>query len=218
MSWNIIKRKCYICKQDIILDQDNVLYHNKQYSHFDCYINYKLSQKRNKLTQEEIIKQAIELQKNTSNEVKDIMIKEKLCKWLQYNYNVVVLPKQFFTKINSIYDGTYRGLSKGIPAEDLFDMWQRKKNELDGIADKKKRKGEQIDGFGRIQYDMAVLINKYDSYLSWKEKQKILQQEQIKIEEESKIQQINYNNVNKIIDTQISHDETNISNLLEELF
>lgn len=217
MSWTMIKRKCHICKQDVILDQDNVLYFKKKYYHFDCYVEYKLSNKRNKLSKDELVQQTLKLQKLSINEVKDIVDKEKLYKWLQYNYNVVSLPKYFFTKIDSIYDGTYKGLSRGIPAEDLLDMWQRKKKELDIIADKKKRKGEQIDGVGRIQYDLAVLLSKYDSYLSWKEKQKVYQQDQIRIAEETKNKKIDYDKINKTIETQ-TDNETNINNLVDELF
>jgi hypothetical protein len=212
-----ITRKCSICKETVDLERDNVIYHNEKYSHFDCYVEYQCSKKRNKLTRDEIIRKSIDIQKEGFAIVKNIVIKEKLYKWLQSNYNVVVLPKFFFIKMDSIYDGTYKGLARGIPAEDLYDMWRRKKNELDKIADSNKRKGNEISGLGRLQYDLAIIINKYDSYLNWKEKQKILQQEQINSIEQQKTQKINMNTINKIVDNQEVREKS-IGDLLDEVF
>lgn len=216
--WTTIIRKCNICKQNIILDQDNVVYYKERYSHFDCYVNYKLSMKRNKLTKDEIIKNTIDIQNDGNKTIKNIIIKEQLCKWLQYNYNIVSLPNYFFIKLDSVYNGTYKGLLRGIPPEDLLDMWQRKKKELDNIANKNKSKGNQINGIGRLQYDLAIIISKYDSYLNWKEKQKIFEQEQNKLIQESQDKQINYSKINKTIDIHKNNNETNINNLIDELF
>lgn len=68
-------------------------------------------------------------------------------------------------------------MSVGIPPSDLLDMWQRKIDMLNGIAKKNEVKGIHMQPEQRLSYDLSILINKYDSYLRWKEKQKILEAE-----------------------------------------
>lgn len=213
-----IKRKCTQCKLTMDIEKDDVVYaDDKSYYHFQCLVDKQLNKKRNKLSQDQIEINVRYMQSKNYNIVKEIVIKNKLYIWIQTNYNVVVLPKYFFIKMDSIYDGTFKGLSSGIPAEDLLDMWQRKKNELDKIAMNNVTKGKEISGFSRVQYDLAIIINKYDSYLSWKEKQKILEYEKNKVIEE-KINQINFNNINRNIDKQNTSSENDISSILDEVF
>jgi hypothetical protein len=55
-------------------------------------------------------------------------------------------------------------------------MWQRKKQELDKLYNYNQQKGKELDRSSRINYDLAVLLSKYDSFLEWKEKEKVLEQ------------------------------------------
>jgi hypothetical protein len=202
----------------INIEKDNVVYVNdKQYYHFQCLVEKQLSKKTNKLSEKQIEKDTKEIQLKSQPIVNNIIYKNKLYNWIQNAYNIVVLPKYFFIKMDSIYTGTYKGLSCGIPAEDIYDMWQRKKNELDKIAANNITKGKEIFGISRVQYDLAVIINKYDSYLNWKEKQKVLEYEKNKIIEEQ-VNKINYNNINKKIDNQNVNLENDISSILDEVF
>jgi hypothetical protein len=212
-----ITRKCKYCKKAIHLENDNYIYNKDQYSHFNCYVEDKLNKKRNKKTKEEIIQNAITLQKSTQAEVNNIINKEKLYRWLQHNYNVVVIPKYFYIKMDSIFNGSYKGLSRGIPSEDLLDMWNRKKNELNKINSFNIKKGKELIGCERIQYDLAILLSKYDSYLKWKEQQKILENDQKKSIEESLNNKINYKLISKTIESN-QKAETNINDLLDEVF
>jgi hypothetical protein len=213
----LITRKCTICKQLIQIENEDIVYNKEKYFHFNCFINSCLRKKRNKLSKEELIIQAKNLQKENYYIIKNIIDKAKLYYWIQHTYNLVVLPSYFFIKMDNIYDGNYKGLSKGIPAEDILDMWQRKKNELDKIADTNKKKDKYIDGIGRINYDLAILLNKYDSYLKWKDKQRLFENDENQKLKELQQEKINFNNVNKIIDTQ-QKNENSINNLIDEIF
>lgn len=213
--WSEIQRKCSKCKQSIELDKDNVIYCKDKYYHFDCFIELQLNKKRNKLSKEEWIIKAKQIQEETKSILKYIVDKEKLFKWIQYKYNIVVLPKYFFIKMNSIFDGTYKGLSKGIPAEDILDMWQRKKKELDKLADNNKRKGKELDKIARVQYDLAIILSKYDSYLEWKEKQKLLELEKTATTEI--YNKIDYSVIHKVVENQNS-DNDDLSDILDEVF
>lgn len=211
----LITRKCNICKQSIEIERDNLVYDKEKYFHYDCFINSHLRKKRNKLQKEEIIIKAKNLQKENFYIVKDIIDKAKLYYWIQHTYNVVVLPSYFFIKMDSIYDGSFKGLSKGIPAEDILDMWQRKKNELDRIADGNKKKDKVIDGLGRINYDLAVILSKYDSYLRWKEKQKIKQVIESERQVHKDLHTIDYK---QIYDKEQSEKEFfNISDIIDDI-
>jgi hypothetical protein len=202
----------------INIEKDDVVYHNKKhYYHFQCLVKKQLNKKTNKLSEEQIEKNIREIQSKSQCAVNDIIFKNRLYSWIQNNYNVVVLPKYFFIKMDSIYSGTYKGLSCGIPAEHILDMWKRKKTELDKIALNNTTKGKEINGLSRVQYDLAIIINKYDSYLNWIEKQKILEHEKNKIIEE-KTNKINYNNINRKIDTQNTNIENDINSILDEVF
>jgi hypothetical protein len=212
-----ITRKCTHCKDSISLDTDNFVYVSEKYYHFDCYVELQLNKKRNKLSKDEIVGNTQKIKEESMVIVQTIITKEKLYRWLQYNYNVVVIPKYFYTKIDSIYNGTYKGLSRVIPPEDLFDMWKRKKVELDRINSANERKGKSIVGSDRLQYDLAIILSKYDSYVKWKEQQKILEMDQIKRIAESKSSKIDFTKINKSVDSKTS-SETEIDELLDEVF
>ena len=60
--------------------------------------------------------------------------------------------------------------AKPVPVEDLFDMWKRKIEWLNKINAQNAQKGKKIQGYLRVNYDLAILLSKYDSYLAWKKK------------------------------------------------
>ena len=67
----------------------------------------------------------------------------------------------------------------------------------------------------RINYDLSILINKYDSYLKWLEKQKIIASEK-EIEKNENIvgKSIGYTTVNK----SERNDSDDISALVDDIF
>jgi hypothetical protein len=212
-----ITRKCAYCKEYINLDNENFVDIKDKYYHFDCAVNEQLNKKRNKLSKEQCIKKFLDTQKESKKEVECKIIKDKLFRWLHNTYNTVVLPKTFYVKMNDIFIGQYIGMSKGIPPEDLFDMWKRKKNELDRINAFNNKKGKVLIGCARIQYDLAILLSKYDSYLKWKEQQKLLEDEKQNIITEANKPKINYELINKSIEKN-HNTTTNINDLLDEVF
>jgi hypothetical protein len=67
--------------------------------------------------------------------------------------------------MEQIFKGEYKNMSSPIPPEHILDMFQRRQGYLDKIYHK-----EKMDGVSRINYDLAVLISKYNGYLEWIEK------------------------------------------------
>jgi hypothetical protein len=79
-----------------------------------------------------------------------------------------MLPTYVYQKMEGIFNGTWKDMSCPIPPEHLLDMFQRKQDWLNKIYHK-----DNIDGIGRINYDLSVLIGKYRSYLDWLGKKEI---------------------------------------------
>lgn len=104
-------------------------------------------------------------------------IRLQLSDFLYSEYNVSFLPKYFFINLDKVYKGTYKNLNKPVPVEDLLDMWQQKMNYLNKVAEQNRHKGKNIEGIARINYDLAILLSKYDSYCEWKARKEAEKQE-----------------------------------------
>jgi hypothetical protein len=205
-------RKCKLCKENIVLETNKFVPDGDKYYHYDCFVTFMESKKRNKLCKEDILKLAKELQEQHLNEIKDIINKNHLFKYLQRRYDLVFMPSFVFIKFNSVFDGAYKNLTEPVNAEDLLDMWIRKENYLDKNYQWKLSKGESMDGLGRMWYDLATILSKVGSYRKWKEENKT-----IEITKEEFIKE----NMSKIDFTKISNNNNknkiNINEILEEI-
>lgn len=210
-----ITKKCSICKEFIFLEKDDVVY-NKSYMHFNCLVQKEFNKKTNKLSLDQIQDNIRKIQKENNFHVQKIILSERFYRWLQQSYGIVSIPTYFFVKINSVLTGEYKNLTIPIPLEDLFDMWKRKKQELDKIAMNNKNKGKSMDSIARLQYDLAILVNKYDSYLKWKQNHKIIEQNEKETIELNK-NKIDYFKVNKVENKITNNEELDITSLLDEI-
>ena len=176
--------KCAYCcdgKERISVTDKNVKnfikYDNKYFCSDECFMkfcNEKLSNKRAKRSKwEKALNDIKELHKKTYEEVlSPAYYKDKLCWFLLEEYDVNSLPSYMYTKFDAITKGSYKLMKKGIPYNELLDMWQRK------IKVFKKRKGRnQYEPLQLMNYDLEILLSKYDSYKKWKEKEKIYQEQ-----------------------------------------
>jgi hypothetical protein len=172
-------RKCHYekCKQKIVLETGDFVVNKDYYYHFDCFVNSLMDKKRNQPTKEEAIQIAKQLKEESKDRVRDIIAKNHLYQWLQKQYDVVVIPSYFFTKMEAVFAGTYKGMARGIPAEDMFDIWTRKWNDLVKTYAWNVSKGNNMDGVSRLNYDLAIVLSKASSYYEWKEQQKTVKEE-----------------------------------------
>lgn len=182
-------RKCNVCKNLIDVSDSSgedyffrIYGNKKQYFHSECYIEQQMNRKRMPMTKEEClayiserksenVKQNIEKKK----EKKKNTVKDQLYDFISDMYDISFFPTFFYIKMNEVYKGTYKGLKKSVPPEDLLDMWEQKKNYLLKVYERNRSHGKEIEGLQRVYYDLAILLSKYDSYLNWKDKQKIAQ-------------------------------------------
>ena len=219
-----VVRKCSICKEQIYVERKSEDYfcNDKKnvFKHSSCYINQQMSKKKNPKTYEECMEDIKEFKKIVYVPKKNI--RKEVTDFIYNMYGITSLPKHFFIKLDSIYSGTASNLSKPVPPEDLLDMWKQKKSYLEDIAEKKrKHNGEPLPVYVQINYDLAVLLGKYDSYLQWKEKTRIASLESEKVSKNA-MNKIDYEGV-KILkpkskdECPVSHGKIDILSMLDEI-
>ena len=112
----------------------------------------------------------------------------------------------------------------GIPLSDLLYMWKRRKEDLYKLNQKLITKNNNhISTESLIRYDLKVLINKYGSYLKWKERQKILanekESEKAKMKDDYIINEIiSARQHNEKPDTDTSEGGVDINALVDDIF
>lgn len=243
VEMNKIIKKCYYCSKDIDFYNNNVesVYYDKHYYHKDCFIKWcngtKRTSKKRKMAFNNINNYIEEAKNNISelmsskrigednlkllhdNAIKQIdkwFDESDLCNFIREEYDILVVP---WKRLPQVLNGTYPNLKCSIPAKFLLDMWKRK---LDFLRKQNDRlishSDKELSKENIIHYDLAILVNKYDSYLKWLEKQKI-----VEIETKQNIE-INKSNINKSIieikayESNSNKDNDDISGLVDDIF
>ena len=217
-----ITRKCSICKEPIYINDTNEDFfitlknETKSYTHTNCYIEKQTTKKRSPKTIEECQEYIEQCRQNTKVTEKRKSTKNELYEFLFDMYDISYFPQYFYIKMDSVYKGTMKNLNKPVPPEDLLDMWKQKRNYLDKVAEQNRKKGNEILGVNRVNYDLAILLSKYDSYLKWKEQQKIAIAE---LEESKKrsIENIEYTDVARPKRVGASNNKVDINSMLDEI-
>lgn len=124
-----------------------------------------------------------EKEKKTTKKEEQALTRQ-LTDFIYREYEVTYLPNYFFINLAKIYKGEYKNLREPISCEDLFDMWQKKIGELKRTYEYNKEHGKDMYGVQRVSYDLAILLNKYDSYKRWKEKQSAIHEQEQQFKEQ----------------------------------
>ena len=218
----IITRKCSICKEPIYINDTNEDFfitlknETKSYTHTNCYIEKQTTKKRSPKTIEECQEYIEQCRQNTKVTEKRKSTKNELYEFLFDMYDISYFPQYFYIKMDSVYKGTMKNLNKPVPPEDLLDMWKQKRNYLDKVAEQNRKKGNEILGVNRVNYDLAILLSKYDSYLKWKEQQKIAIAELDESKKRS-IENIEYTDVARPKRVGASNNKVDINSMLDEI-
>lgn len=162
-------RKCFQCKEFITLEEsfDSVIYYKNNFFHEKCLREKLCNKKVGKLCKDDCDNLLNQLREDTINKLENIIYKNHLYKYLMQHYDVVMFPNYIYQKLEKIFIGEYKNMSRNIPPAHLLDMFQRKMEYLDKLYHK-----EKLDGVARVNYDLAVLIGKYNGYLEFIEREK----------------------------------------------
>lgn len=212
-----VYKKCKKCKETIEISKHDstFFFDSENYWHTECFIKYQTITKRNKkMTIEECNNFIKKCQSYTGSETELDINRELLYGWLHQYYGITYISQPLIIKLESIFNGTYKSLQKSIPPEHLLEMWNIKKSYLDKTRISNKAKGKEIKGIHAINYDLAILLSKYDSYLAWKKNKEIEKQQIIDCSNESKI------NYKKIYGSKIDNNkkqDIDIIDMLDEI-
>jgi hypothetical protein len=165
-------RKCKHCKELIVLEDYGFILYKESYYHYDCFVKSLVEKKKGGISEEEAKGIAEGLKEEGREATKDIIARNHLFTWVQKKYDLVVMPSYIYTKFDAIFKGEYKGMTRPIPPDDLLDIWERKWNDLSGLYNWNANKGKTMDATGRINYDIAVILAKSNSYYAWKDTQK----------------------------------------------
>ena len=218
----VITRKCSICKEPIEIINNCEDYfieyknNNSSCTHTKCYIDYHTTKKRKPKTLEECNKFINSCRENAKSIEKKQNIRNELYEFLFEMYNISFFPNYFYIKMDSIYKGTYKNLNRPVPPEDLIDMWKQKRTYLEKIAEQNRKKGSDISGVNRVNYDLAILLSKYDAYLKWKEQQEIAVAE-INESKKRSVEKIEYTDVVRPSGKQTNNVTIDINSMLDEI-
>lgn len=217
-----ITRKCSICKEPICINDTNEDFfitlknETKSYTHTNCYIEKQTTKKRSTKTVEECQEYIEQCRQNTKVTEKKKSTKNELYEFLFDMYDISYFPQYFYIKMESVYKGTMKNLNKPVSPEDLLDMWKQKRNYLDKVAEQNRKKGNEILGVNKVNYDLAILLSKYDSYLKWKEQQKIAIAELDESKKRS-IEKIEYTDVVRPKRVGTFDNKVDINSMLDEI-
>lgn len=235
-----IKKKCYFCSEDIDVaeNEHELVYYDKHYYHKYCFIQWCHATKHPSMKRtialenlerylkegEDIVLELLKkrgidkhniekISENTDKYISQWFDQSDLCGFLKEEYNITKLP---WVKIKEVIDGNSKKIDVPIPANELLDMWNRKIDFIRSLNQKLVSESDkEINPNQLILYDLAVLVNKYDSYLRWKEKQKILEAEKENVITQNIVKQsIGYSNTQKNNHT----DTDDITDLVDDIF
>lgn len=133
---------------------------------------------------------------------------------LKANYDIPTSGNFFHRYLQPLYQGTsskYEDVK--IPAVHLLEMWNTMMPVFIKKHQKRLEQGKSFTNIQRAAYDLTILVSKYDSFLSWKNQQKVLE-----IDQEEMKKSID-NNINyHAIKSQHSGHTNEIDEVLKDIF
>lgn len=220
MSATLI-RKCAFCGKDIVITKNNmrmISYKNKSY-HTECFKTMcngrVLKNNRYSPMYSEALQNLKQLETETKKKLMNRFVQDDLNVYLLDQYEVCTLSARFWEYIKDIQKGKYRG-KRCLPVdlETLFNMWKDYQKELDKTNAWNRHNGKVIEGESRAIYDLAILMNNYVKYAKKVEKTKREVAEKEKNSRADNSERINYNKI-KAVETKDGLGD--ISDLLDDL-
>lgn len=226
------KQICKYCNKNFYRGENKLSIRGYGKVHIECYRNKLLEEytedyvnnRIDELINKEREKNTLKREKqNKSKEKKDkekIKLKlerDEFINYIQETYEISSFTKYMFIKLSQINNGKYGGLKEPISYKDLLYMFKSKKEYLEKVYQNNCAKGKNFDSLSRFNYDLAIILSKYESYKKWKEKQNIIKAnmnlEKKKNEEEIKI---DYSNIIK--QNKKDNNKVEIVDILDDIY
>lgn len=222
-----LQRKCGCCGEVLNINKSTIgelIYYEKKTYHKDCFANLckesssPTSRKRNKDKWANALKNIELIRQSSVEHFKPLIVKDSLFKFIVNNYHPSDIPTYLWMKFDSIFDGTYKNMGRCIPPNHLLDMWERKMPDLQKMHNKMELEGKELDPIQQVNYDLAVIVNKYDSYLRWLEKKRITEEEGRKTNDTKSIRKIVDVNAIRANETKEDSQTIDMESLVDDIF
>lgn len=171
--------KCPICKENVVLEYhnlDNAVRIDKRVWHKKCFEErcrrgMKTKNRRSIAKWTKLWNDRDSIYNESYKKNKRDFYEDQIYRFVLKNYPVSILPSSFFTRLKMIEKGEFKGMSRGIPLEDFYEMWKREMPFLRKVRERNKSKGKEFTEIQLIGYDMAIIRGDYDKYLKWKKRE-----------------------------------------------
>lgn len=234
MKQKQVLRVCSRCKEKFDVLTDDYVKVNKRNMHTQCYIDLQLNKgfsidyaKSSVLELKELMnienqhKEQLEIEKQVKKlyaqktQVNRNIDRKLFFDYVSEKYSVSAFPKHFFMKMSAINNGTHPSVNKCIPYDDLLDMFKRQEHYLAGIHLNLSSINKELSGINKLNYDLAVIVNMYDKYLEWKQKQAVLKATREVVNNVSKEPNVN---MKKVYKRSKNESKSDISDILNDLY
>ena len=174
-------RKCDVCKQQIPITRNNIHGIAKLktlFYHTECLTEWaqdRVQRKGHARHWEFALANMAACEEDARKAIERRFVQDDFHMYLLKTYDVIDIDLRFWTVVNLLEQGEYRKRKcNPVSMETLFGAWKWGQEKLDKIDrnNKMKHTGPQT-GMERINYDLAVLINKVPIYLKEKAKREV---------------------------------------------
>lgn len=220
----VVKRKCTTCGKQMTIDCDNVkdiIYYKRKYYHKNCFIEYAYKRISKNDRYAEMWQDALDNIDTYEKEAEEAIgfnkPTDKLNDWLIRHYDLVTISKRFWSMINDLGNGVYKGKRcKPIDIELLTNAWIWGQGNLDKIDANNKLKGKIITGEGRLYYDLVIVLKHIDDYKRHIARQKTEQESIIKSLKDQL--EINYSSLHTTVQNEQKDDMADMSQIIDQIF
>lgn len=206
--------KCGMCKGQVVANKQNpdgAVYFDGQYWHKDCFIktcHSRIGNKRfKKYNWQDVLDNITEWQDEARKSMKLAIEKDEVYNFIISHYRISCTNKSLFTRLSSVYDGSYYGLVYPIPPDELLGEWEYYFPQLIEARKYKNMTDDQA-----VSYDLAILLTKNAEYRKMMEKKKV--EEQVKAAQKSVEVEIDMSAIQN--NTAVSRGNRRLANLYEE--
>ena len=202
----MLVKKCKHCGQPIDISVSGVK--KTSWFHEECYVQHALESTRNKKTKEMLYIEVEMLREETYKKFKRDIDEYKLLKSISEIYGVTMFSKNFILKIRKIESGKESRVFNKVEfsiLDEIFNNTGFRKSMLNMPV------GANLTGEDKANYDLAVALRRYDSFV--KHKKTKSEKELTNIEAKNKIEYFKNNKIdciNKSIENSKSTREEDI--------
>ena len=158
--------KCGMCKDTIVAVKKNtegIVYFDEKYWHHDCFIQECTRRiktgRSTKYNWQEVLEDIDKWQEQANVHLKFEAEKDDVFNFIVANYRISRTNNNLFTRLSSIYNGSYPGLLYAISPKELLDEWEYYMQYL-----RDARKWKDMTDTQALPYDLAVLLSKNLEY------------------------------------------------------